>query len=109
MKRKPLVIMAVVVLVAAAAAWFFMPQENEPSTQSRIVLEHTHRTFIAPSCFEQSDPTNFLEESTLGHAQELNYPPHSECTEKAFESNQDSPAVRLLKELGLMEKTQTDW
>lgn len=109
MKRKALFLAAAFVLLVAAAAWFFMPQENEPSAESRIVLEHTHRTFIAPSCFEESDPTNFLEESTLGHAKELNYPPHSECTEKAFESNQDSPAVRLLKELGLMEKTQTDW
>lgn len=109
MKRKPLFGAITLLALVAAAIWFFMPQENEPSAESRIVLEHTHRTFIAPSCFEESDPTNFLEESTLGRAQELNYPPHSECTEKAFESNRDSPAVQLMKELGLMEKTQTDW
>ncbi|MBT2581443.1 hypothetical protein [Planococcus sp. ISL-109] len=109
MKRKTLFVAIAVLLLGAAVVWFFMPQENEPSPESRIVLEHTHRTFIAPSCFDDSDPTNFLEESTLGRAQELNYPPHSECTEQAFESNQDSPAVRLLKELGLMEKTQIDW
>lgn len=109
MKRSTLFSVLTLALLAIAVIWFFMPQDNEPSTESRVVLEHTHRTFIAPSCFEESEPTNFLEESTLGHARELNYPAHTECTEKAFESNQDSPAVRLMKELGLMEKKQTDW
>lgn len=109
MKRKTLVSVLALALLAIAVIWFFMPQVNEPSTESRVVLEHTHRTFIAPSCFEESEPTNFLEESTLGRAQELNYPAHTECTEQAFEKNQDSPAVRLMKELGLREKTQTDW
>lgn len=109
MKRNRLFIAALFLVLGAAVVWFFMPQENEPSSETRIVLEHTHRTYIAPSCFENSEPTNFLEESTLGQAKELNYPPHSECTEQALQSNHDSPAVRLMKELGLMEKTQTDW
>ncbi|MBT2570688.1 hypothetical protein [Planococcus sp. ISL-110] len=100
-----------VLLLAAVVllALFFIPRENLPAPESRVVLEHSFRTYIAPSCFEQADATNFLEESTLGEARELNYPPHSSCTERAFEGNQDSVFTRLLKELGIMEKESTDW
>lgn len=109
MKRKK--IWTVVLFLAAAALLllFFIPRENAPAPESRVILEHTFRTYIASSCFEQADATNFLEESTLETAEELNYPPHSSCTEKAFEGNRDSGFIRLMKELGFMEKESTDW
>lgn len=50
----------------------------------RIVLDHTYHSYIAPNCFEDSEPTNFLEEATLDKALELNYAPHTACTEEAF-------------------------
>lgn len=88
---------------------FFIPRENVPAPETRVILEHSFRTYIAPSCFEQADATNFLEEETLEKALELNYPPHSSCTEKAFEGNRDSGFIRLLKELDIVEKKSKDW
>lgn len=109
MKRKKIWMTAMLLLGAVLVLLFFIPRENTPAAESRVVLEHSFRTYIAPSCFEQADATNFLEESTLGEAQELNYPPHSSCTERAFEGNQDSTFIRLLKELGFVEKESKDW
>ena len=108
MKKK--ITLGVALLIAGIfIALFFLPQDNQPGPNTRVVLEHNYRTYIAPSCFEQADPTNFIEESTLERAQEINYPPNSECTEKAFEGNNDSPFIRLMKELGIMEKESKDW
>ncbi|ANU26602.1 hypothetical protein [Planococcus versutus] len=109
MKLKKIWMTVLLLLVAALIFWFFLPRENEPAPESRVVLEHSFRTYIAPSCFEQADATNFLEEATLGEAKDLNYPPHSDCTEKAFEGNRDSGFTRLMKELGLTEKNSPDW
>ncbi|ANU09056.1 hypothetical protein A1A1_06942 [Planococcus antarcticus DSM 14505] len=109
MKRKKIWTAALLLAAAALLLLFFIPRENVPAPESRVVLEHSFRTYIAPSCFEQADATNFLEESTLGEAQELNYPPHSSCTEKAFEGNRDSGFIQLLKELGITEKESQDW
>ena len=68
-----------IILAIAAFNWL----KDDPS-DSRVILDHTHKTYIAPSCFEESEPTNFIEESTLGEAEELGYPPHSSCTEEAL-------------------------
>ncbi len=87
----------------------FMPRENTPSPNTRVVLEHTHRTYIAPSCFEQSDPTNFIEDSTLAKAYELGYPPDTACTEQAFQGNTDSYFIDFLKEIGVLSKETLDW
>ena len=97
--------LAAIVLIAL----LFMPRSNEPSPNTRVVLEHTYRTYIAPSCFDEADATNFLEDATLGDAEELGYPPHSPCTEKSFQGNDDSFFVDLMKELGVMEKDSEDW
>lgn len=98
--------------LAAAAAFFvflFVPRENVPPPNTRVVLEHTFQTYIAPSCFQEADATNYLEESTLQKAQELNYPPHSDCTSKAFEGNTESRFTSILKEFGIVEKESEDW
>lgn len=109
MKNKKLWITIAFLAIAALLIVFFLPRENEPSPETRVILEHTYRTYIAPSCFETAEATNFLEEATLGYAEELNYPPHSECTESAFAGNNDSPFVSLLKELGIKEDDTADW
>ncbi|WP_394120928.1 hypothetical protein [Planococcus donghaensis] len=109
MAKKKIWIVALLLAAFLLLLLFFIPRENMPAPESRVILEHTFRTYIAPSCFEQADATNFLEESTLEQAKELNYPPHSPCTEKAFEGNQDSGFIRLMKELGVMEKESQDW
>jgi hypothetical protein len=49
-------------------------------SNERIILEHSFKTYIAPACFEESNATNFLEESTLEVAEEKDYKPHSDCT-----------------------------
>ena len=109
MKRKKIWMVVLLLAAAILLLLFFMPRENMPAPETRVILEHSFRTYIAPSCFEQADATNFLEESTLAEAQELEYPPHSSCTEEAFEGNQDSGFIRLMKELGIMEKESKDW
>lgn len=109
MNKKKIGVLAAVLVAAALAALLLMPRENLPSPDSRVILEHTHRAYIAPSCFEVSDATNFIEDGTLKGAEEIGYPPINECTERAFEGNSDSFAVDFLKELGFIPKESKDW
>lgn len=109
MNKKKLWALAAGLGAAALIALLLMPRENNPSPNSRVVLEHTHRAYIAPSCFEVSNPTNFIEDGTLERAEEIGYPPINDCTEKAFKGNNDSFMVDFLKELGFIEKESKDW
>lgn len=73
-----MLIVALILLIIVAVAAFTL-LKDDPSN-SRVILDHTHKTYIAPSCFEESDPTNSIEESTFEEAEELGYSPHSACT-----------------------------
>lgn len=78
---KVLVVSLILLFIIAVVAFNLLKDDQ---SNSRVILDHTHKTYIAPSCFEESDPTNFIEDSTLGEAEELGYPPHSACTQEAL-------------------------
>ncbi|EGQ19273.1 hypothetical protein HMPREF9372_3741 [Sporosarcina newyorkensis 2681] len=108
MKSK-LFISVPILIVLLVLVGFIIPRITQPSSDTRIVLEHTYRTYIVPSCFEESDATNFLEESTIQKARELNYKPHSSCTEDALKGDKDRLIVSLLKEIGIVDKKWDNW
>lgn len=83
--------------------------DTPPSNDTRIILEHTYETYIAPPCFEQSDATNFLEESTLEHAEDIGYELHDVCTEDELKEERNSVLIHLLKQMGLLKKQQDTW
>lgn len=109
MKKMNIWILLGIFAVSSFLIFLFVPRENVPPPNTRVVLEHTYRTYIAPSCFQEADATNFLEESTLQHANELEYPPHSDCTVEAFKGNNESRFTSILKEFGIIEKETEDW
>lgn len=109
MKKMNMWILLGIFAAAALVIFLFVPRENVPPANTRVVLEHTYRTYIAPSCFQEADATNFLEESTLQQAKELGYPPHSDCTAEAFQGNHESRFTSILKEFGVIEKETEDW
>jgi len=76
---------------------FFVEINSVPPNDTRIILEHTNKTYIAPPCFEQAKTTNNLGDSNLGRARALNYQAESSCTEKYFEPER-KPIIEVLAE-----------
>lgn len=101
-KNKIWFLLVIMVIITLVFVGFLLPRETKPSADTRVILEHTHNTYIAPACFEESNATNFVEESTLEKAQELNYPPDSACTADAIKSENDRLIPSLLKEFGFI-------
>src|SRR5690625_1056498 len=94
------------VFLLAIIVGSLLPKETKPPKTTRVILEHNEKTFIAPICFEESDPSNFLEETTLENAKDIGYKAHSQCTENALKGERDILIISLLKNLGLIE---TSW
>jgi hypothetical protein len=82
--KKVVVSMILLGFIGAMVFVIFIKPTN--ISNERIILEHTYKTYITPACFEESNPTNFLEESTLEVAEEKNYKPHSDCTVEALKA-----------------------
>ena len=80
------VIFAGIMLLLLIIFTCVIPFTISPPNDTRIILEHNHQTYIAPSCFQQAEITNFIEDSNLEKAQELGYVMESSCTEANFES-----------------------
>lgn len=55
-------------LAAVVLAANFTKITAAPPDDTRMILEHTHRTYISPPCYEQAQKTNHIAESTLGEA-----------------------------------------
>lgn len=64
----------------------FIPVSVNPPGDTRVILEYTQNFYVTPVCFEAASVTNNLGESTLDIAEELEYPPDSECTVTSLES-----------------------
>lgn len=113
MSKAKLITFIGAVIVVLIIAGLFIPKETTPSPDTRIILEHTYKTYIAPGlgCFERSDPipTNYLQDSTLEEALKLDYQPHDSCTVKALESENDSLIFSLLKDIGILNKKWDNW
>lgn len=81
----------IILLVLASALLilgFIIPVTVEPSADTRIIIDHTKEVYSTPACFDQADLTNNLEETTLGHAEELAYASESDCTTSELQAEQ---------------------
>lgn len=109
MHKNRLLLLLTILFSIAVIVSFFIPRETYPSANTRIILEHNKKTYIAPLCFEQSDATNYIEDSTLETAKILNYKPHSSCTQNALKNEKDRLIISLLKDLGVLDKKWDKW
>lgn len=109
MSKKSIIVVLLIFIGIMVVISLLISRETKPSPDTRIILEHTYKTYIAPRCFEQSNATNFLQDSTLDEAQYLNYEPHDHCTEIELESIEDSLFISILKDIGVLDKKWDDW
>lgn len=109
MSKVRLLVFVIILITVLIIVGFFIQRETKPSSDTRIILEHTYKTYIAPKCFEQSNATNYLQDATLGKALDLNYDPHDACTEAELESVKESFIISLLKDAGIINKKWDNW
>ncbi|MBD2847734.1 hypothetical protein IDH44_21285 [Paenibacillus sp. IB182496] len=99
MRKKAQIVLLVTALLLVVAAFVRVPVG--PPADTRMVLDHTHKIYIAPACFEQSASTNYLTEATLGEALGTGYEPESACTTVALEPRPLSLWNIVLQTIGL--------
>ncbi len=97
-----------IILVLVIVALFFVNFPVGPPPNTRIILEHTYKTYISPPCYEQAQKTNNLAEETLQKAKLLNYKPESSCTEKSLQEIQQ-PIVYIVAEKMGLKKSKWEW
>lgn len=106
---KKIIINIGIVLVSLLIVGFILEKETKPKGDTRLVLEHTYSTYIAPTCFEDSGATNYLEDSDLEMAKQLGYEPNDECTKKALQPIKEKIIISFLHDLGILETEWSTW
>ncbi|ASJ56859.1 hypothetical protein BP422_27070 [Brevibacillus formosus] len=105
MKRGLLIGIGAVVVVAGVLS---IPVEAAPSPDTRIILEHTNKTYISPPCYEEANKSNNLAEADIQKAQELKYQPESSCTANSLAPIKQPIASVLAVNLGI-KQSRWDW
>lgn len=103
--KKTLIVVGIVILSLLIIGFGF-EKETKPRDDTRLILEHTYKTYIAPICFEDSGATNYLEDSDLAMAKQLRYDANDDCTEEALKPIKEKIIISYLHELGIL---QTEW
>ncbi len=106
--KKAFLIIGLIIILGLAGGFIF-EKETQARDDTRLILEHTYLSYIAPVCFEEADATNFLEDSDLAMAKQLDYRPHDKCTEEALEPTKDKIIISWLKSLGWIETEWSQW
>lgn len=102
MKRIQIVISVILLLLICT---FIIRIPIQAPGDTRLILEMTHQTYIAPACFEKAEATNNLVESTYARAVKLDLVPESDCTESLMKGKTTLFDAALIK-LGL---TKGEW
>lgn len=102
-------LMILIIVAVALILSIVIKKETKPSDKTRVILEHTYSTYVAPPCFNDVEVTNFLEDSTLGDAIEKQYEPHDECTADKLKPVKESLFVSLLRDIGFIQKKWDNW
>ncbi|MFB1082647.1 hypothetical protein [Jeotgalibacillus sp. JSM ZJ347] len=79
--KKILITLSVVAIIVIGGIVTYNIMTEEPNPQ--VILDHTDGTYVLPECFEQDEPSNYIEQSNMERAMELNYEPGGSCTEAA--------------------------
>ncbi|EIJ78392.1 hypothetical protein PB1_12559 [Bacillus methanolicus PB1] len=98
----------IVILIIILGVFFFVPFKQTPSDDTRMILDHRTKTYIAPICFEQSIASNWLEETTLKKVKKTYYEPNTKCTKEALEGKQTTLFLMLAEKFGIVE-SKWDW
>ncbi|GAA0375259.1 hypothetical protein GCM10008968_33810 [Bacillus horti] len=82
--RLRLYLIIMVGILVLFAMLMFIPVDLGPHDNTRMIVDQTYRIYIAPPCYEQTEVTNNLLETTFGSVVESSLQPESACTAEAL-------------------------
>lgn len=95
MSKKYLIIISVIIVLLLVA--LFVPFKQNPSSTSRVVVDHFNHKYAFPSCYDYEEASNYIDEVTYKDAQDLQYPPMNKCTKEMAKPQYKSLLKRLLE------------
>ncbi|HAL09832.1 hypothetical protein [Mammaliicoccus vitulinus] len=96
MSKKVFMIVSIICILLILIVTF-VPFKQNPSSTTRVVVDHFNHKYAFPSCYDYEEASNYIDEVTLKDAQDLKYPPMNECTKKKAQPQYKSMLKRLLE------------
>lgn len=95
MKKRTIII---IVFVLAAVLLLVLPLADKTSGSERVIIDNTLHEIVHPSCFDQADLTNYLDEVSYSRATEtLGYTVEDECSKKYLQEGKESVISKIFK------------
>lgn len=101
--------MALITGIALAALLaLFIPISAQPPGETRMVMDETLETYIAPPCFNQAEVTNDLRETDWSAVKQSGYGAESACSAERMMPVKQTLGQLLFQTLGLS-KSPWEW
>ncbi|MCK1976853.1 alpha-amylase [Jeotgalicoccus huakuii] len=93
--RKKLVWGIITVIVLSV---LLLPLVDKTASTTRVIIDNTTKEIVHPSCYDQADLTNWIDEVSFGRAiDELEYDVRDECSKEHLEEGKTSVLMRVLE------------
>ncbi|MBB6449412.1 hypothetical protein HNR44_001361 [Geomicrobium halophilum] len=102
-ERKVVISLSVIVLILLLGGLVVPINVGAPS-DTRTILDHTTQNYVSPSCIDDAEVTNYLQETTYGHALSLDYDAESSCSAEFYQESDVPLFVAMLQMIGVSEQ-----
>ncbi|WP_411842366.1 alpha-amylase [Salinicoccus sp. HZC-1] len=93
MKRRSIVIL---VLILIAVLLLVLPLADKTSGSERVIIDNTLHEIVHPSCFDQSELTNYIDEVSYSRAtEELGYTVEDACSTQYLQEGKESVISKI--------------
>lgn len=103
-KDRKLVIGLLLTLLALLVGGFVIPVDVGAPSDTRTILDHSTQEYVSPSCIDDAEVTNYLQETTYGHALSLDYEPESGCSGEYYQESGVPLFIAMLKTIGIVDQ-----
>ncbi|WP_017549357.1 hypothetical protein [Salinicoccus carnicancri] len=92
MKKSTVIIM----FILTAVLLLVLPLADRTSGSERVIIDNTLQEIVHPSCFDQAELTNYIDEVSYSRAtEELGYTVEDECSKQYLEEGRESVISKI--------------
>ncbi|AXF55496.1 hypothetical protein [Salicibibacter kimchii] len=103
-KDRKLITGMLLTLAALLVGGFVIPVDVGAPSDTRTILDHSTQEYVSPSCIDEAEVTNYLQETNYGHALTLDYEPESGCSVDYYQESDVPLIVATLKTIGIVDQ-----
>ncbi|SDI65900.1 hypothetical protein [Natribacillus halophilus] len=103
-KDHKLIMSLLLVIVVLLVGGFVINVDVSAPSETRTIVDHSTQEYVSPTCIDDAEVTNYLQETTYSHALSLDYEAESTCSVEFFQESDVPLFMAMLQMIGVYDQ-----